>query len=70
MVEVIRGLRVDSSPGEDGVQNQFLKNLSSKGLGLLLKMVNLSFVVGLPKDCRDNLLQYKLFFTSLYLSLS
>ena len=50
MVEVIRGLRVDSSPGEDGVHNQFLKYLSSKGLGLLLKMVNLSFVVGLQKD--------------------
>ena len=26
MVEVIRGLRVDSSSGEDGVHNQFLKN--------------------------------------------
>ena len=49
MVEVIKSLKTDSSPGEDGVHNRFLKNLSSKGLDLLLKMINLSLVVGLPK---------------------
>jgi hypothetical protein len=50
MVEVIKSLKTDSSPGEDGVHNRFLKNLSSKGLDLLLKMINLSLVVGLPKS--------------------
>ena len=37
-------MRVDSSPGEDGVHNQFLKNLSSKGLGLLLKMAVITMI--------------------------
>ena len=48
MVELINSLRTNSSPGEDGVHNRFLKNLSSKGLDLLLKMINLSLAVGLP----------------------
>ena len=46
MVEVIKTLRDDSSPGEDGVHNLFLKRLSSKALNLLLKMINLSLDVG------------------------
>jgi hypothetical protein len=33
--------------------NRFLKNLSSKGLDLLLKMINLSLVVGLPKSWKS-----------------
>ena len=49
MVGVINSLRTDSSPGEDGINNLFLKNLSSKGLNLLLKMINMSLDVGLPK---------------------
>ena len=53
MVEVIESLKTDSSPGEDGVHNRFLKNLSSKGLDLLLKMINLSLVVGLPKSWKS-----------------
>jgi hypothetical protein len=53
MVEVIKSLKTDSSPGEDGVHNRFLKNLSSKGLDLLLKMINLSLVVGLPKSWKS-----------------
>jgi len=28
MVELIKSLKTDSSPGEDGVHNRFLKNLS------------------------------------------
>ena len=36
MVEVIKSLKTDSSPREDGVHNRFLKKLSSKGLELLL----------------------------------
>ena len=53
MVEVIKSLKTDSSPGEDGVHNRFLKNLSSKGLDLLLKMINLSLVVGLPNSWKS-----------------
>ena len=53
MVEVIKSLKTDSSPGEDGVHNRFLKNLSSKGFELLLKMINLSLVVGLPKSWKS-----------------
>ena len=49
MVGVINSLRTDSSPGEDGINNLFLKNLSSKGVNLLLKMINMSLDVGLPK---------------------
>jgi hypothetical protein len=48
LVGVIKNLKEDSSPGEDGIHNRFLKNLSSKGLDLLLKMVNLSLIDGLP----------------------
>ena len=33
---------------EDGVHNRFLKNLSSRGMGLLLKIVNMSHIEGLP----------------------
>jgi hypothetical protein len=53
MVEVIKSLKTDSSPGEHGVHNRFLKNLSSKGLDLLLKMINLSLVFGLPKSWKS-----------------
>ena len=53
MVEVIKSLKTESSPGEDGVHNRFLKNLSPKGLELLLKMINLSLVVGLPKSWKS-----------------
>ena len=49
LVGIIKNLKEDSSPGEDGIHNRFLKNLSSKGLDLLLKMVNLSLIDGLPK---------------------
>ena len=49
LVGIIKNLKEDSSPGEDCIHNRFLKNLSSKGLDLLLKMVNLSLVEGLPK---------------------
>ncbi len=51
--EVIKSFKTDSSPGEDRVHNRFLKNLSSKGLDLLLKMINLSLVVGLPKSWKS-----------------
>jgi hypothetical protein len=53
MIGVINKLSDDSSPGEDGIQNRFLKKLSSKGLDLLLKMINLSFDVGLPKEWKS-----------------
>ena len=53
MVEVIKSLKTDSSPGEDGVHNRFLKNLSSKGLDLLLRMINLSIAVGLSKSWKS-----------------
>jgi len=46
--EILKNLKVDSSPGEDGVQNRFLKNLSSRGMDLLLKLVNMSLIEGLP----------------------
>ena len=42
-------MRTDSSSGEDGVHGRILKNLCSKGLNLLLRMINLSLVVDLPK---------------------
>lgn len=48
MINIIKNLRIDSSPGEDGVHNRFLKNLSVKGVDLLLRMINLSLMVGLP----------------------
>jgi hypothetical protein len=48
LMSVLKNLRVDSAPGEDGLHNQFLKNLSPKGVILLLKLINLSWEVGLP----------------------
>jgi hypothetical protein len=44
---------MDFSTGEDGVHNLSLKNLSSKGLDLLLKMINLSLIVELPKSWKS-----------------
>ena len=46
--EILKLLKGDSSPGEDGVHNRFLKKLSSKGMDLLLKIVNMSHIEGLP----------------------
>ena len=53
LVGIIKNLKEDSSPGEDGIHNRFLKNLTSKGLDLLLKMVNLSIIDGLPKSWKS-----------------
>ena len=53
LVGVIKNLKEVSSPGEDGIHNRFLKNLSSKGLDLLLKMVNLSLINGPPKSWKS-----------------
>lgn len=50
MIKVIKSLKTDSWPGEDGIHTRFLKNLSTKCLDLLLKMINVSIVVGLPKS--------------------
>ena len=53
LVGIIKHSKEDSSPGEDGIHNRFLKNLTSKGLDLLLKMVNLSIIDGLPKSWKS-----------------
>ena len=45
---VIKSLKEGSSPGEDGIQNEFLKALPSKAKEKLLDLVNLSIVEGLP----------------------
>jgi hypothetical protein len=45
---VIKSLKDRSSPGEDGIQNVFLKHLTERGLNLFLKLVNLSIAQGLP----------------------
>ena len=48
LVKVIKKLKDDSSPGEDGIHNRFIKNLSQKWLEIILRMINLSLVNGLP----------------------
>ena len=45
---VIKNLKGGSSPGEDGIQNEFLKALPSKAVEKLLDLINLSIVEGLP----------------------
>ena len=50
---VIKSLKTDSSPGEDGIHYCFLKNLSSKGKDLLLKLANLSLAEGMPKSWKS-----------------
>ena len=45
---VIKSLKEGASPGEDGIQNEFLKALPSKAKEKLLDLVNLSIVEGLP----------------------
>ena len=48
MVGVLKKLKMGSSPGEDGIHNEMLINLPSRGLDLLLKLTNASLVHGLP----------------------
>ena len=48
LVGLVGRLKEGTSSGEDGIHNLFLKNLSQKGLNLLLKMINLSLDVCLP----------------------
>ena len=50
MVEIIKGLREDSSPGEDDIHNRFLKNLSFKGIEHVLNIINLSLEYGVPES--------------------
>ena len=50
LVEIIKGLREDSSPGEDDIHNRFLKNLSFKGIEHVLNIINLSLEYGVPKS--------------------
>ena len=45
---VIKSLKEGASPGEDGIQNEFLKALPSKAKEKLVDLVNLSIVEGLP----------------------
>ena len=45
---VIKKLKVGSSPGEDNIQNLFLKKLPTRALEKLLELVNKSLVEGLP----------------------
>ena len=49
LVNIIDRLKIDSSPGEDGIHNRFLKKLSFKAVNLLLDMINLSLCVGMPE---------------------
>ena len=42
------GVKMGSSPGEDGLHNEMLINLPSRGLDLLLKLTNASLAHGLP----------------------
>jgi hypothetical protein len=49
LVNIIDKLKIDSSPGEDGIHNRFLKKLSFKAVNLLLDMINLSLCVGMPE---------------------
>ena len=46
--KVIKKLKDDSSPGEDGIHNRFIKNLSPNGINILLRLINMSLEVGLP----------------------
>ena len=48
ITNVIKKLKINSAPGEDGIHNWSLKHLSSNGLKLLLKLNNLSLSAGLP----------------------
>ena len=50
LVEIIKGLREDSSPGEDDIHNRFLKNLSFKGIEHVLNIINLSLEYGVPES--------------------
>ena len=50
LVEIIKGLRKDSSPGEDDIHNKFLKNLSFKGKEHVLNIINLSLEYGVPES--------------------
>ena len=38
LIKIIKGLRVDSAHGKDGIHNRYLKNLSFKSLELVLKI--------------------------------
>ena len=53
LVEIIKGLREDSSPGEDDIHNRFLKNLSFKGIEHVLNIINLSLVYGVPESWKQ-----------------
>ena len=48
MEGVLKKLKMGSSPGKDGIHNEMLINLPSRGLDLLLKLTNASLAHGLP----------------------
>ena len=51
LIKAIKKLKINSSPGDDGIQNIFLKKLPFEYVQkVLLRLINLAFCKGIPKD--------------------